>query len=109
MKEEPKIAEENGETYALRLREIARLRLTVGYLGEKGQHNWWSSEFFSATAPVFLNPVFSKTAVLAQYHGVKEAARRVHDAHIASAACFIFSVFPNRWSKPCSRCSRTRQ
>ena len=32
---------------------IAELRVLVGYLGEKGQANWWGSEFFSTTAAAF--------------------------------------------------------
>jgi hypothetical protein len=88
------VVEQSGETHALRLQEIARLRMIVGYLGEKGQNNWWSSEFFSATAPAFLNPVFGKTATLAQYHGVKEAARRVHDEHIGIGRVFHLFRLP---------------
>ncbi len=94
MKGECQVAEQSGETHALRLQEIARLQMIVGYLGEKGQHNWWSSEFFSANAPAFLNPVFGKTATLAQYHGVKEAARRVHDEHIGVGRVFHLFRLP---------------
>ena len=94
MKGESQVAKKNSETHALRLREITRLRMIVGYLGEKGQHNWWSSEFFSPTAPAFLNPVFGKTATLAQYHGVKEAARRVHDTHIGVGRVFHLFRLP---------------
>ncbi|WP_374343220.1 BrxE family protein [Azonexus sp.] len=36
---------------------IAELRVLIGYLGEKGQANWWGSEFFSATATAFLAPM----------------------------------------------------
>lgn len=94
MKGESQVAEQSGEIHALCLQEIARLRMIVGYLGEQGQHNWWSSEFFSATAPAFLNPVFGKTAALAQYHGVKEAARRVHDEHIGIGRVFHLFRLP---------------
>jgi hypothetical protein len=95
MKSEPQVAEQSGKTNnAFRLQEIARLRMIVGFLGEKGQHNWWSSEFFSATAPAFLNPVFGKTTTLAQYHGVKEAARRVHDEHIGVGRVFHLFRLP---------------
>ena len=68
--------------------------MIIGFLGEKGQHNWWPSEFFSATAPAFLNPVFGKTAALAQYHGVKEAARRVHDGYIGVGRVFHLFRLP---------------
>lgn len=94
MKGESLVIEQGGETHVLQLQVIARLRMIVGYLGEKGQHNWWSSEFFSATAPAFLSPVFGKTATLAQYHGVKEAARRVHDEHIGVGRVFHLFRLP---------------
>lgn len=61
---------------------IARLRLIVGYLGEQKQFSWWTSSFLSKEAPAFLSPIFGKTLLLAQYNGVKEAAAKVHDAHI---------------------------
>ena len=61
---------------------LATLRILVGYLGEKDQFSWWSSSFFSSSSDAFLSPIFSKTAFLAQYNGVKEAAAKVHDEHI---------------------------
>lgn len=94
MVEGSRTKEQFDHVHAQRLQTIARLRMIVGFLGEKTQHNWWSSEFFSATAPAFLNPVFGKTALLAQYHGVKEAARRVHDEHIGIGRVFHLFRLP---------------
>ncbi len=94
MKGESRFVEQFDDARARRLQEIARLRMIVGYLGEKGQHNWWSSEFFSATAPAFLNPVFGKTTALAQYQGIKEAARHVHDEHIGVGRVFHLFRLP---------------
>ena len=54
--------------------QIARLRIIVGYLGEKDQFNWWATSFISSVGAKFLSPVFSKTVLHAQYHGVTEAA-----------------------------------
>jgi len=65
-----------------KLKSIAKLRILIGYLGEEKQSNWWSSSFFAPESDVFLNPIFGKTAFIAQYQGVKEAATRVHDEHI---------------------------
>lgn len=62
--------------------DIILARAIVGYLGEKSQHNWWPSEFFSATSDSFLSPVFAKTKHLARYSGVVESGRRVHDESI---------------------------
>jgi hypothetical protein len=61
---------------------IAELRVLVGYLGEKGQANWWSSEFFSANAAAFLAPIFNRSVFLAQYQGATAAAAKVHDEAI---------------------------
>ena len=73
---------------------IARLRLIVGYLGEKDQFNWWTSSFISSVGANFLSPVFSKTVIHAQYHGVTEAARRVHDEHIGIGRVFHLFRLP---------------
>jgi len=61
---------------------IAELRVLIGYLGEKGQANWWTSEFFSATAAAFLAPIFNRSLFLAQYRGATAAAAKVHDEAI---------------------------
>ena len=64
------------------LKNIANLRICVGFLGEADQNSWWKSSFFSSISKAFLSPVFSKTCFLAKYYGVKEAATIVHDEHI---------------------------
>tara|TARA_B100000686_G_scaffold343118_1_gene423375 strand:- start:618 stop:986 length:369 start_codon:yes stop_codon:yes gene_type:complete len=64
------------------LSQIGRLRVIVGYLGEKDQHNWWGCSFFSAISSSFLDPVFPRTAFLARCHGVKAKATRLHDERI---------------------------
>ena len=74
--------------------DIIRLRFLVGYLGEKNQYNWWPSEFITPNSAAFLAPVFSKTASLAQYHGVTEASRRVHDEHIGVGRVFHLFRLP---------------
>lgn len=61
---------------------ITELRVLVGYLGEKGQAHWWSSEFFSPNAAAFLAPIFNRSVFLAQYQGVTAAAAKVHDEAI---------------------------
>lgn len=64
------------------LLDVAKLRILVGYLGEKNQSGWWQSSFLSQISRSFLAPIFGKTSFLAQYHGVKEAASKIHDEHI---------------------------
>jgi hypothetical protein len=62
-----------------RLQTLLRLRLLVAYVGERAQHNWWSSMFMGATGASVLAHPFPRTVHLAQYHGAVEAARRTHD------------------------------
>lgn len=59
-----------------------RLRMLVGYLGEKSQHGWWPSTFLAAASRAFLQPAYPRSASLAAYHGVVEAGRVLHDQHI---------------------------
>lgn len=66
---------------------ILEMRLLVGFLGERTQHGWWPTTFFEPNWRTFLDPVFSRTTSIAQYHGVLEAACRVHDEHL-SLGCF---------------------
>jgi hypothetical protein len=77
-----------------RLQAIVRLRIIVGYLGEKAQFGWWPTEFYTPSSAAFLNPVFARTTALAQYHGVKEAARRVCDEHIGVGRVFHLFRLP---------------
>lgn len=71
-----------------------RLRLLVGYLGEKSQENWWSTSFFEPASRVFLEPVFSRTIRLSQYNGVREAARHIHDGYIGVGKVFHLFRLP---------------
>jgi len=64
------------------LKEIVKLRVCIGFLGESQQCAWWQSSFFSTMSSAYLSPVFGKTSFSAQYYGIKEAATRVHDEHI---------------------------
>ncbi len=71
-----------------------RLRLLVGYLGEKSQENWWSTSFFEPAIRVFLEPVFSQTIRLSHYNGVREAARNIHDVYIGVGEVFHLFRLP---------------
>jgi hypothetical protein len=75
------------------MKELARLlqlRVSVGFLGERSQYDWWPTAFFGAASKQFLEPVFVKSALHAQYHGVIEAARRVHDEHLSAGSFHLF-------------------
>lgn len=71
---------------------ILKARMLVGYLGERAQHAWWPTAFYEVSSRLFLEPVFSRTSRLAQYHGVLEAARRVHDEHLSVGSFHLFRL-----------------
>lgn len=71
---------------------LLKTRLLVGFLGEKAQFSWWQTSFFEPSSSLFLEPVFSKTFRLAQYHGVLEAARLVHDEHLSAGSYHLFRL-----------------
>lgn len=79
------------ESYEL-MRRIIEIRYLVGFLGEKSQHNWWPTSFYEGSSIRFLEPVFSRTATLAQYHGAVEAARRFHDENLSVGSFHIFRL-----------------
>lgn len=64
----------------------------MGALGERENHGWWPTSFFSRSAKLFLEPVFPRTSLLAQYHGTLEAARRVHDEHLSVGSFHVFRM-----------------
>ena len=64
------------------VQDLASLRVLVGYLGERDQAGWWSSEFFAPASSAFLAPMFPRTQLLAQCTGVTQAAMLVHDERI---------------------------
>ncbi|MDR5785944.1 BrxE family protein [Caballeronia sp. LP003] len=74
------------------LPKLLQLRLLVGFLGERARYAWWSTAFYEISSHLFLEPVFSKTSRLAQYHGVLEAARRLHDEHLSVGSYHLFRL-----------------
>ncbi|KWT98895.1 MULTISPECIES: BrxE family protein [unclassified Variovorax] len=71
---------------------LLQLRLLTGYLGERAQLGWWPTAFYESSSRLFLEPVFAKSARLAQYHGVVEAARRQHDEHLSVGSYHLFRL-----------------
>ena len=80
---------EMKESYLVNL---LRMRLLIGFLGERAQCAWWPTAFYEASSKLFLEPVFSKASRLAQYHGVLEAARRLHDEHLSVGSYHLFRL-----------------
>lgn len=71
---------------------LLQMRVLVGFLGERAQFDWWPTAFFDPPSRLFLEPVFSKTTRLSQYHGVLEAARRIHDEHLSVGNFHLFRL-----------------
>lgn len=71
---------------------LIKLRLLIGFLGERAQFGWWPTAFYEASSLLFLEPVFSKTSRFAQYQGVLEAARRLHDDHLSVGSYHLFRL-----------------
>ncbi|MFM8756091.1 MAG: BrxE family protein, partial [Limnohabitans sp.] len=71
---------------------ILKTRLLVSYLGERAQYAWWPTSFYEASSRLFLEPVFSRTSWLAQYNGVLEAARRLHDEQLSVGSYHLFRL-----------------
>jgi hypothetical protein len=74
------------------LSTLLELRRVVGFLGERAQFCWWPTAFYEVSSHQFLEPVFAKTTRLAQYHGVVEAARRLHDEHLSAGSFHLFRL-----------------
>lgn len=74
--------------------DVSRLRVLVGYLGERQQSNWWVSSFLDRTSEAFLTPVFGHSVANARVVGVTEAARRIHDDAIGVGRVFHLFRLP---------------
>src|ERR1039458_4053001 len=74
------------------LTTLLQMRLLIGFLGERAQFAWWPTAFYEPASRLFLEPVFSKSSQLAQYHGVLEAARRLHDEHLSVGSYHLFRM-----------------
>lgn len=73
-------------------KKLLWLRLIVGYLGERAQFSWWATSFYGDYSLRSLEFVTPKTSMLAQYHGVVEAARRLHDEHLNVGSYHLFRL-----------------
>lgn len=80
---------EMGERHVTALQQM---RLIVGFLGERAQNGWWPTAFYEPSSRLFLEPIYPKTMALAQYHGVLEAARLVHDEHLSVGSYHLFRL-----------------
>ncbi|MER8438325.1 BrxE family protein [Mesorhizobium sp. M1312] len=74
------------------LANLLQARLLVGYLGESDQFAWWRTNFYQPASQHFLEPIFPRTSHLARYHGVNEAARRIHDESLSAGSYHLFRL-----------------
>lgn len=76
------------------LKQLAFLRVAVGFIGEKATPRWWASSFCGTNGEAFLGPVFQRTFTHAQYQGVVAAAALVHDDRIGVGSVFHLFRLP---------------
>ena len=76
------------------IRQLAVLRVAVGFLGEQSTPRWWTSSFCGNNGKAFLAPVFPRTYIHAQYQGVVSAAALVHDDRIGVGNVFHLFRLP---------------
>jgi hypothetical protein len=74
--------------------EFVKLRLLVGFLGERRQSNWWDCTFLDATGRRFLETTFPRTALLAGLRSTTEAAQLLHDSRIGRVGVFHLFRLP---------------
>jgi hypothetical protein len=74
------------------LSTLLKMRSLVGFLGERSQFAWWTTAFFGDYSLRSLEIVAPKTSLLAQYHGVVEAARKLHDEHLNVGSYHLFRL-----------------
>jgi len=73
---------------------LTELRVAVGMLGERASTPWWKTSFFGSSSQAFLAPTFPRTVLAAQFHGVREAASRVHDGAIGTGHVYHLFRLP---------------
>jgi hypothetical protein len=76
------------------IQELVRLRLLVGFLGEKHQAKWWDCGFLDVTGKRFLQTTFPRTFLPAAVRSTTEAARLVHDSRIGRVGVFHLFRLP---------------
>jgi len=76
------------------IKQLALLRVAVGFLGEQATPRWWTSSFCGNNGKAFLAPVFPRTYIHTQYQGVVSAAALVHDDRIGVGNVFHLFRLP---------------
>lgn len=79
---------------AQQIKQLILLRVAVGFLGEQANPRWWTSSFCGSNGKAFLEHVFPRTYIHAQYQGVVAAAALVHDDRIGVGNVFHLFRLP---------------
>ncbi len=82
------------KTTTRNLTQLAKLRLLVGYLGEKKQCAWWDTSFLDTTGQRYLEMTFPRTKEAAGIRSTGEAARTAHDVKIGKVGTYHLFRLP---------------
>jgi hypothetical protein len=74
--------------------DFTRLRLAVGFLGQRKQSGWWDCDFLDPTGLRFLEMTFPRTARQAALRSTTEAAARIHDQALGRIGSYHLFRFP---------------
>lgn len=78
-----------------RIELLAKLRVGVGYLGERDQYDWWPTAFLSTTGRRYLEFNFPRTVLSAGINSVSYAAKDLHDRRIGRSGVFHLFRLPH--------------
>lgn len=73
---------------------FVRLRLAVGYLGQRKMSGWWDCDMHDTTGLRFLENVFPRTFRAAALRSTNEAACRVHDQALGRVGSYHLFRLP---------------
>lgn len=79
--------------------QLASLRMAIGFLGEQPNTKWWNSSFCSSSSKSFLAPVFPRSYLSAQFHGLTVSAANIHDAQIGIGGAFHLFRLPENMER----------
>ncbi|MDC0275416.1 BrxE family protein [Verrucomicrobiales bacterium] len=76
------------------LENLLKLRVLVGFLGQKNLKNWWDTALMETTGIRFLETLFPRTSHLAALNSTVEAACHTHDEAIGRIGLFHLFRLP---------------